>query len=188
MAYWIVKRDLTQFMCYLIFAKSTSQNCDFYNFPCSGQIVNPALVKRMYFHFLLLSYWYFWVTHCALVACAKMFKCDSRQSNNKKTESKTTLYCSQSLTSDNKWPLFSKMYWGRSDFDAMCLRLIYGALNNWSPHITCDVIMSAIASQITSVSIVYSTVCSDADQRKHQSFASLAFVWGIHRWLVDSPQ
>ena len=44
-----------------------------------------------------------------------------------------------------------------------------------------DVIMSAMASQITSVSIVYSSVCSGADQRKHQSFASLAFVRGIHR-------
>ena len=34
-----------------------------------------------------------------------------------------------------------------------------------------------MASQITGVSIVYSTVCSGADQRKHQSSASLAFVW-----------
>ena len=48
-----------------------------------------------------------------------------------------------------------------------------------------DVIMSAIASQITSLKIVYSTVYSGADQRKHQSSASLAFVWGIHRdrWI-----
>ena len=51
----------------------------------------------------------------------------------------------------------------------------------------CDVIMSAMASQITNVSIVCSTVNSGADQRKHQSSASLAFVRGIHRWLVDSP-
>ena len=48
-----------------------------------------------------------------------------------------------------------------------------------------DVIMTTIASQITSLTSVYSTVYSDADQRKHQSSASLAFVWGIHRdrWL-----
>ena len=48
-----------------------------------------------------------------------------------------------------------------------------------------DVIMRAIASQITSLTIVYSTVYSGADQRKHQSSASLAFVWGIHRdrWI-----
>ena len=47
--------------------------------------------------------------------------------------------------------------------------------------------MSAIASQITSLTIVYSTVYSGADQRKHQSSASLAFVWGIHRWPVNPP-
>ena len=43
--------------------------------------------------------------------------------------------------------------------------------------------MSAKASQITGVSIVYSTVCSVRDQRKHQSPASLVFVRGIHRWI-----
>ena len=50
-----------------------------------------------------------------------------------------------------------------------------------------DVIMDVIASQITSLTIVCSTVYSDADQRKHQSSASLAFVPGIHRWPVNSP-
>ena len=50
-----------------------------------------------------------------------------------------------------------------------------------------DVIMSATASQITNLTIVYSTVYSGADQRKHQSSASLAFVRGIHRSPVDSP-
>ena len=50
-----------------------------------------------------------------------------------------------------------------------------------------DVIMGAIASQITSPTIVYSFVYSDADQRKHQSSASLAFVRGIHRGPVNSP-
>ena len=44
-----------------------------------------------------------------------------------------------------------------------------------------------MASQITSLAIVYSTVYSGADQRKHQSSASLAFMWGIHRWPVNSP-
>ena len=37
--------------------------------------------------------------------------------------------------------------------------------------------MGTVASQSTSFTIVYSTVYSDADQRKHQSSASLAFVW-----------
>ena len=50
-----------------------------------------------------------------------------------------------------------------------------------------DVIMSAIASQITSLTIVYSTVYSGTDQRKHQSSASLAIVRGIHRWPMNSP-
>ena len=47
--------------------------------------------------------------------------------------------------------------------------------------------MSTIASQINSLTIVYSTVYSDADQRKNESSTSLAFVWGIHRWPVNSP-
>ena len=51
-----------------------------------------------------------------------------------------------------------------------------------------DVIMGTITSQITSLTIVYSTVYSDADQRKHQSTASLAFVRGIHRGPVNSPR
>ena len=58
----------------------------------------------------------------------------------------------------------------------------------WNAHMNYnDVIMSAMTSQITSISIVYSAVCSGADQRKHQSSASLAFVRGIHRWPVNSP-
>ena len=47
--------------------------------------------------------------------------------------------------------------------------------------------MRAMASQITSLTIVYSTIYSNADQTKHQISASLAFVRGIHRWPVDSP-
>ena len=49
------------------------------------------------------------------------------------------------------------------------------------PHYS-DVKTSAMAPQITGVSIVYSTVCSGEDQRKYQSSASLAFVRG-HRWV-----
>ena len=50
-----------------------------------------------------------------------------------------------------------------------------------------DVIMSTISSQITSLTIVYSTVYSGENQRKHQSSASLAFVRSIHRRPVNSP-
>ena len=47
--------------------------------------------------------------------------------------------------------------------------------------------MSEIASQITSLTIVYSIAHSGADQSKHQSSASLAFVWEIHRGPVNFP-
>ena len=47
--------------------------------------------------------------------------------------------------------------------------------------------MGAMASKITSLTIVYSIVNSGADQRKHQSSAPLAFVRGIHWWPVNSP-
>ena len=50
------------------------------------------------------------------------------------------------------------------------------------------IIRSTMASQITSLTIVYSTVYSGTDQRKHQIPASLAFVRGIRRWPVNSPQ
>ena len=54
----------------------------------------------------------------------------------------------------------------------------------------CDVIMSTVSSQITSLAIVYSTIYSDADQIIHQSSASLAFLRGTgpvnspHKWPV----
>ena len=48
-----------------------------------------------------------------------------------------------------------------------------------------DVIMGSMASQITSLTIVYSSVYSGIDQRKQQSSASLVSVWGIHRgWWI----
>ena len=50
-----------------------------------------------------------------------------------------------------------------------------------------DVIMSAMASKTTGFSIVCLSVYSGTDQRKHQTSTSLAFVRGIHRWLVDFP-
>ena len=50
-----------------------------------------------------------------------------------------------------------------------------------------DVIMSEMASQITSLTSVYSTVYSGTDQRKHQSSVSLAFVRGIYRGPANSP-
>ena len=51
-----------------------------------------------------------------------------------------------------------------------------------------DVMMSAMASQITSHRSVYSTVYSGTDQSKQQCSASLVLVRGIHRWPAKSPQ
>ena len=50
-----------------------------------------------------------------------------------------------------------------------------------------DIIMGTMTFQITGVLMVCLIVCSGTDQGKHQSSASLAFVRGIHRWLVNSP-
>ena len=47
--------------------------------------------------------------------------------------------------------------------------------------------MGVMKSQITSLTIVYSTIYSGADRRKRQSSASLTFVRRIHRWPVNSP-
>ena len=47
--------------------------------------------------------------------------------------------------------------------------------------------MSAMASQITGVSIVWSIIGSGTNERKHQSSASLTFALEIHGWLMNSP-
>ena len=62
-----------------------------------------------------------------------------------------------------------------------CYTLLGGVLQRISKCHYNDVIMGTIAYQITSLTIVYSIVYSDADQRKHQSSASLAFVWPVTR-------
>ena len=49
-----------------------------------------------------------------------------------------------------------------------------------------DAITNTMASQIISLTIVYSTIYSAADQSNHQSSASLAFVQVIHRSPVNS--
>ena len=50
-----------------------------------------------------------------------------------------------------------------------------------------EITMSVVASQLTSLTSVYWTVCSGADQRIHQSSVLLAFVRGFHRRPVNSP-
>ena len=76
--------------------------------------------------------------------------------------------------------LFCCMCLTRGSDDASCIDKI---VDNRALH-NSDAIMSAMASQITGFTIVYSTVCSGANQRKHQSSVWLAFE--IHRWPVNS--
>ena len=87
-----------------------------------------------------------------------------------------------------------QLWYNGPDTDVMVpwLQLHLGPNDTYVSHVMMwwhytDVIMSTMASQITSLTIVYSTVYSVADQRIHQSSASLAFVREIHRWLVNSP-
>ena len=56
----------------------------------------------------------------------------------------------------------------------------------WQLRYYNDVIIGMMGSQITGVLIVYSTICSSTDQRKHQSSVSLAIMGGIHQWLMNS--
>ena len=82
--------------------------------------------------------------------------------------------------------LVKVLYWKGPTFNQVMhsgIRLIFPMICGW----TSDVIMDAMASQITGVSIVCSTVCWGADNRKHQSSVSLALVGGTHRWPADSP-
>ena len=79
----------------------------------------------------------------------------------------------------NIWNHYDERVWGLYACNFMC--------GTGSRYHYNDVIMSAMASQITGVSIVCSTLGSGGDRRKHQSSASPAFVRGIHRWPVNSP-
>ena len=74
----------------------------------------------------------------------------------------------------------------------LCLEI--GLLNDmFTKELQCtrfhysDVTMDTMASHITSLTIIYLTVIDAEIKKKHQSPASLAFVWGIHRWPVNSP-
>ena len=90
--------------------------------------------------------------------------------------------CNDCVFADRSTKSSNKICWLR--IVAYCYSVLWNQKHEY--HYT-DVIIGTIASQITDLTIVYSTVYSDADQRKHQSSTSLAFVWGIHRRPVNSP-
>ena len=107
----------------------------------------------------------------------------------------------QSCTKPSIWRLGDPILYARDMISKASLRwdclvkgplsylmMVYGILEPIRPYHYSGVIMGAIASQITSLTIVYWTVYSDADQRKYQSSASLAFVRGIHRGPGTSPR
>ena len=81
----------------------------------------------------------------------------------------------------SNWTDLLSTRWSLRDLDAIFKMQFQSCLHY------CDVTMTMMASQITSLTVVYLIVYSDADQRKHQSVALLAFVRGIHRWPVNSP-
>ena len=78
--------------------------------------------------------------------------------------------------------VFYSMFW-------WCRLLLNHPFYWWPMYISHydDVIMTMLASQITSLTVVYSIVYSGVNQRKHQSSASLAFVREIHRGPVNFP-
>ena len=78
-------------------------------------------------------------------------------------------------------------YMGQVSFFEIFVALYFPTCGTFLINHYGDDIMSAIASQITSLTIVCSAVYPHADQGKHQSSASLAFVRGIHRRPVNSP-
>ena len=67
-----------------------------------------------------------------------------------------------------------------------CRKMKCWVLVPFVPHYS-DIIKSAMSSQFTALLMFCSTVSSGTDQRKYQTFALLAFVRGVHRWLVNSP-
>ena len=88
---------------------------------------------------------------------------------------------------NNKPVLVQLMAWRQFLHDIMLLIFTWIDLDDITNGHYGDVIMGTMASQITSLIIVYSTVYSGVHQRKHQSSASLAFVRGIHWSPVNSP-
>ena len=92
-----------------------------------------------------------------------------------------SLVCDSILLNLFTVELKTKQHWVR-----LCLRSEMTWYHTGEKHYN-DVIMGTMASQITSLTIVYSIVYSGTDQSKHQSSESLAFVRGIYRGPVNFP-
>ena len=116
-----------------------------------------------------ISFFYWWITGIITDFCVRIWNMNHIWSRDHRWEIDNVIIRSISHTR-----FVCTLFW--------CGYIISMPIIHYS-----DVIMSSMAFQITSFTIdVYSTVYSGADQRKHQSSASLAFVRGIHRWSVNS--
>ena len=77
------------------------------------------------------------------------------------------------------------MSWSSLLYSPVFVAYFYGPKYS-SKHYN-DAMMGAMTPQIPNLTNVNLTVYSGTDQRKYQCSAALAFVWGIHRWPVNSP-
>ena len=104
---------------------------------------------------------------------------------------KLTTFCFHSVRTLQQWQMIHRRIKYFTGFCHQNCRLldVNSAVRSQQVHIlmkhNSDVIMSTLASQITSFTIVYSIVYSGVYQSKHQISALLAFVRGIHRWPVN---
>ena len=142
-----------------------------------------------------------WLSHCHWEVCGRTEELDDFQhANGEWQQDKTEFSIVGINSSSNAWTYHSIM-WVRIRSHLWCQCKTWVSFHFWlqlengyANHKAlpkrllhyADVIMTKMASQITSLAVVYSTVYSDADQIKHQSSVSLAFVWRIHRdrWIL----
>ena len=140
----------------------------------------PFIKKIMYFlqHYWSLNLCHCHYCHCYVIPLSQFYKRKVKSGICKLIKSPWKFNQSLVAKPENQESIVSLCLCFSVGLDWSCTH------SNPQPH-HCDVIMSTIASQITSLPIVYSTVYSGTDQRKHQSSASLAFVWGNHRdrWI-----
>ena len=131
-------------------------------------IANTVVVKCLGLFFHIISQYLFWSTYCR-----RRFQMHFRVMKFCYFDSSLIEVCS----SGSKWSYFSI----DSDHGLAPIRR---RVSLWTNDHYNDVIMGAVASQNTSLTMVYSSVYSR--RRSKKTFASLAFVWGIHRWPVNS--
>ena len=176
----------------VVWSKQPTNTCIYRLFDLAPTPVNIAANKRyLWAHHISIMNVLSWRTVCALTRwlfwC--LFPSLLRNLANKHKNNHRESAFKQFVTPTQCPPSRSFVvcsHWGPMTVSGVIAIICLSYRSLLIPHYS-DVIMSVMASQITCVSIVCSTACSGADQRKHQSSASLAFVGGFHRWPTDSP-